>query len=141
VNAKKGYTMSMPSFYNTEECGELFAEKIPTKLLQKFDNDSFEMFISDISKTALRNIALLLQTAKVTITVYDSEYTTLYRINSYAYSNGSKVIEFTDRDYADCGRIETEAHYSGKVQTTFIPVSIPEAMPLFKEIVLQLLSA
>lgn len=24
--------MSMPSFYNTEECGELFAEKIPTKL-------------------------------------------------------------------------------------------------------------
>ena len=27
--------MSMPSFYNTEECGELFAEKIPTKLLQK----------------------------------------------------------------------------------------------------------
>lgn len=131
----------MPSFYNVEECKEMFAEKISAKILQKFNGDSFETFISDVTKVALRNIALLLQSANVTITVYDSEYTTLYRVTSYTYSNGQKTVGFTDSCYADCGRIEMESHYSGNVQTTFVPTTITEAMPLFKEIITQLLSA
>jgi hypothetical protein len=131
----------MASFYTTDDCKEIFAEKISVKLLQKFNNDGFEMFISDLAKVTLRNVALLLQSANVTITICDSDYTTLYRVNSYTYSNGQKTIGFTDSCYADCGRIDTESHYSGKVQTTFVPVTIAEAMPLFKEIVTQLLSA
>lgn len=139
MNAKDGYTMA--TFFSPDDCKEIFAEKISAKVSQKFNNDGFEMFISDLAKVTLRNVAVLLQSANVTITICDSDYTTLYHVTSYTYSNGQKAIGFTDSCYADCGRIETESHYSGKVQTTFIPVTIAEAMPLFKEIVTQLLSA
>ena len=130
----------MTTYFITDDCKELFAEKIAEKVLTKFKGDSFQMYLSDVTKSSLKNIAMMLRCTDVTIEFMADNYTTAFRVNSYEYNSHHKIV-FMNIGYGDVGRIETTQNYDDTISTTFVPVTCEAAKLLFKEIVLQLLTA
>ncbi len=129
----------MATFFSPDDCKELFAEKIAEKVLPKFKGDSFQMDLSDVTKTSVKNIATMLRCADVTIEFMVGYYSTAFRVSTYSYESFHN-IGFLNASYNEVGRIEIRQNYDDTISTTFVAVNITEAMPLFKEIVLQLLA-
>ena len=130
----------MATFFSPDDCKELFAEKIAEKVLPKFKGDNFQMDLSDVTKSSVKNIATMLRCADVTIEFMVEYYSTAFRVTTYSYESFHN-IGFLNASYNEDGRIEILQNHNGIISTTFVAVNIPEAMPLFKEIVLQLLAA
>lgn len=129
----------MTTYFSTDDCKELFAEKIAEKVLTKFKGDSFQMYLTDVTKSSLKNIAMMLRCTDVTIEFLADTYTTTFRVNSYEYNSHHKIV-FMNSGYGDVGRIETTQNYDDSISTTFVSASCESIKPLYKEIVLQLLS-
>lgn len=130
----------MTTFFSTDDCKELFAEKIAEKVLPKFKGDNFQMYLSDVTKSSVKNIATMLRCIDVTIEFMADNYTTTFRVNSYTYDTVHS-IGFMGSSYNELGRIEIRHSYDDTISTTFVPVTCEAAKLLFKEIVLQLLTA
>lgn len=130
----------MATYFSTEDCKELFAEKIAEKVLPKFKGDSFQIDLADVTKQSIKNIATMLRCTDVTIEFMEDYYKTAFRVTTYSYESYHN-IGFLNASYDEVGRIEVQQNYDDTISTTFIAVNVPEAMPLFKEIVLQLLTA
>lgn len=130
----------MATYFSTEDCKELFAEKIAEKVLPKFKGDSFQIDLADVTKQSIKNIATMLRCTDVTIEFMEDYYKTAFRVTTYSYESYHN-IGFLNASYDEVGRIEVRQNYDDTISTTFIAVNVPEAMPLFKEIVLQLLTA
>ena len=129
----------MTTYFSTDDCKELFAEKIAEKVLTKFKGDSFQMYLADATKSSIKNIATMLRCTDVTIEFLVDTYTTAFRVNSYEYNSYHKIV-FMNSGYNEVGRIEITQNYDDSISTTFVSANCESVKPLFKEIILQLLS-